>query len=109
MSNKKKKHRNRQNFLTPQDPRPATPGRGSVLGQFVHQQTSLTFTAGPIPSAKQLREYEDLLPGAAARLFDEFQAQGKHRRRIEFWVVIGNVTSQWGGLMIAALIGVLRA
>lgn len=57
--------------------------------------------SGPIPSAKQLKEFDDVVPGAARDIINEFRAQGRHRRFIEKVVVVGNSLAQWAGLAVA--------
>jgi len=39
--------------------------------------------SGPMPSPKQLAEYEQVLPGLAAEIRNEFLANGNHVREIE--------------------------
>ncbi|MBY6239737.1 DUF2335 domain-containing protein [Methylosinus sp. Sm6] len=38
---------------------------------------------GPLPPPAVLREFEDLLPGGAERLFDQFEKEAEHRRSCE--------------------------
>lgn len=39
--------------------------------------------SGPMPSAEQFARYEQVLPGTALAIRDEFQANGKHVREME--------------------------
>ncbi len=39
--------------------------------------------SGPMPSPKQLAEYDEVLPGTAVVIRDEFQANGAHVRTME--------------------------
>lgn len=39
--------------------------------------------SGPMPSAKQFKEYDEALPGTALAIREEFQANGKHIRGLE--------------------------
>src|SRR5687768_7416188 len=39
--------------------------------------------AGPMPSAKQLKEYDVVLPGTALIIREEFQSNGRHIRLLE--------------------------
>jgi uncharacterized membrane protein len=67
-----------------------------------------TAYSGPLPPPQQLAEFEQIVPGSAQAIFDEFQAQGPHRRRIERWVVISDIVraqlGQFCGVGIAGYI-----
>ncbi len=39
--------------------------------------------SGPVPSPRTLQQFEDILPGSAARIFAQFEAEAEHRRRGE--------------------------
>lgn len=41
------------------------------------------YHAGPIPSPKILRGYEEIHPGFANRIIEQFEKQGEHRREVE--------------------------
>lgn len=58
-----------------------------------------------------LREYNDVLPGAAERVLNAFERQSIHRQDMEKAVVAGNIKAQrrgaWLGFLIAlAVLGV---
>jgi uncharacterized membrane protein len=38
---------------------------------------------GPLPPPAVLQGFEEIVPGSAARIIDEFQAEAAHRRRLE--------------------------
>lgn len=46
--------------------------------------------AGPLPSPRILREFRDLYPDAPRIIFEEFEAQSAHRRKIEEAVIATN-------------------
>lgn len=46
--------------------------------------------SGPLPPPQALQAFEDIAPGTAAKIIDEFQAEAAHRRqqeRRQFWLV----------------------
>ena len=55
---------------------------------------------GPLPPPALLREYDEIVPGFARRLLEEFETQGVHRRRIENVVIGANVRAQSRGQII---------
>lgn len=74
--------------------------------------------AGLLPHPRHLAQIEEIVPGAAGRIIDEFVAQGEHRRIQESAVVAGSEsrahTGQRFGLVIlltgiiaGALIGIV--
>lgn len=80
----------------------------------VHQETH----SGPMPSPKQLLEYESALPGLASEIRDEFLANGKHVRELEKAALEAhkgdNEQNQkvaerlvWGALLAAILLAIL--
>jgi len=38
---------------------------------------------GPLPSAEELQNYENVIPGLADRIVSQFELEGNHRRYIE--------------------------
>ncbi|PMS36016.1 putative membrane protein [Trinickia symbiotica] len=61
---------------------------------------------GPVPKPEHLRQYEEILPGAARIIVEEFQANGRHSREVEM-AGLRSTTSidtraQWiaGGLVL---------
>ena len=46
------------------------------------------YHAGPIPSPKILKEYEEIHPGFANRIIEQFEKEGEHRREIEKQLVV---------------------
>lgn len=56
-------------------------------------------SSGPFPPAQQIEEYDRVVPGAGAIIFSEFQAQGKHRRKMERIVVWSDAIRSFCGLV----------
>jgi uncharacterized membrane protein len=52
-----------------------------------------------------LREFEDILPGSAERIFKQFEVQAEHRRRSETTVIASNAFTQKLGAVSAAVVG----
>ena len=50
------------------------------------------YHVGPIPSPKILKEYEEIHPGFANRIIEQFERQGEHRREIEKQLVANDET-----------------
>ena len=64
------------------------PQRRSSSSEAPPSQQSLfamqsEYHVGPIPSPKTLSEYEEIHPGFANRIIEQFEKQGEHRREIE--------------------------
>ena len=62
---------------------------------------------GPLPQARQLEEYERILPGAAERLFDMFEKQSHHRMDVEKLVIEGEISSKTRGQWFAFILGLV--
>ena len=63
--------------------------------------------SGPLPPPEILRQFEEVLPGSAERIFTQFEAQSAHRRSLEATVVSSGAFSQKLGTISAALIGLM--
>jgi uncharacterized membrane protein len=62
-------------------------------------------SAGPLPPAEQLEQYERVSPGSAKIIFDEFQKQSEHRRAMERIVVRSDSIRSFSGLFAGLLLG----
>jgi uncharacterized membrane protein len=51
--------------------------------------TAIKFYQGPIPPPEQLKAYNDVMPGAAMRIFDMAEKQQNHRIEMENKIVSG--------------------
>jgi uncharacterized membrane protein len=74
---------------------PETVQRAAESGQSL-SLTIQTAHAGPLPSPRTLKAYEDVYPGLPKIIIDQFQAEARHRRRLQ-------TISQFGALGIALL------
>lgn len=77
--------------MTPSSPLPPVnlsldkevqPAVGSVPGQVIATAQYHEF-AGPMPPPDYLRGYDDIVPGAAKDILNEFLANGQHNRDME--------------------------
>lgn len=84
--------------MSPSAPVPTTPapqGRGQVVARV--EQFS-----GPLPPPELLERYEQLIPGAAARLLAMAEQQAAHRQAIERVVITTRAKREGRGQWIAA-------
>lgn len=82
----------------------------SPRGNFktVIQQTSVL--SGPVPSPAILREYDNLLPGSAQKIFEMAENQSAHRMELEKKVINADINRSKQGLMFGfsvALFGII--
>lgn len=77
--------------------------------QRLQSLSSVEFTAysGPIPHPDLLQRYNEIYPGAAKQILDDFVQESAHRRIIESKVVNTEAFSQAFGSISAGLIGLL--
>lgn len=66
-----------------------------------------TTFSGPLPHPEVLAYYEQVHPGAAKQLFDDFLAESAHRRHLERRVVHAETLSDLVGVISASLIGLV--
>lgn len=72
----------------------------------VLQREEMVIHRGPIPSAGELKKYEEILPGAADRILSMAESQSKHRQELEKAVVESNTKNSERGQMFAFIISV---
>lgn len=65
--------------------------------------TSTSFS-GPIPPPNLLREYDEIVPGTAARIVAMAEAQSRHRIDLEKRVVHSDIRKSYYGLVFAFVI-----
>lgn len=61
---------------------PTLPAVGTVPGLVIASAQVQSFT-GPMPPPDYLRQYNEIVPGAAKDILDEFRANGAHQREME--------------------------
>jgi len=60
--------------------------------------------AGPLPPPGALAGYEQVLPGAAERIFAMAEGQATHRQALERVVVVGGHRRSWAGLVAGLVV-----
>lgn len=60
--------------------------------------------SGPIPSASELKKYEDILPGAADRILTMAENQSKHRQKMEMKMLEANIKAERAGQIFGFII-----
>jgi uncharacterized membrane protein len=70
------------------DPLPPPPSQGEILmpegaesSPRVTRHTRVSI--GPLPDPETLQRYEEILPGAAERIFKSFELESQHRRELD--------------------------
>lgn len=71
------------------------------------ERTEMSFHSGPLPDPETLARYDEIVPGMAQGLYDSFEKQGDHRRRIESWRISSDIVQSWLGTITAATIAIL--
>lgn len=59
---------------------------------------------GPLPPPNILRDYEDIVPGSAAKIIDWADSERSHRHRTETTIVRAETTRDLRGQLLAALV-----
>lgn len=63
--------------------------------------------SGPIPPPELLAQYEQIVPGSAQQIVDQFVKQGNHRMSLEKMVITSDVRRSWAGLILGAVIALV--
>jgi uncharacterized membrane protein len=80
--------------------RPAiTPIAAAISGPTVQSQTQVY--QGPVPHPSLLKQFDDIVPGTAARMIALAEDESRHRRHQEELVNSGNIAAQAKQLAIA--------
>lgn len=66
----------------------------------------MQFHSGPLPPAKELAEYDEILPGAADRIIAMAERQAEHRQTLEAFAVRAEDRRSWGGLIAGGIVAV---
>ena len=75
---------------------------GPVAGQVISRTVSQSYS-GPVPPPAVLREYDQIVPGAAARILAQAEAQTQHRIKLEDKVTTSDICRSYWGLGIGAI------
>jgi uncharacterized membrane protein len=90
------------NKIAPQNPRKAP--KKSRITRVIQHVEHAELHSGPLPSADMLRKYNEVLPGAAERIFNMAERQSEHRMVLERTVVVGDTKRADKGLLIGAAV-----
>ena len=64
----------------------------------------MQFRSGPLPSARELAEYDEILPGAADRIITMTERQSAHRQELETFAIHAEDRRSWGGLIVGGTV-----
>lgn len=105
MSSKSRKDRLQStasfNSLTPPASKPllGLPPQGEESRRLLEISGQLaTSFSGPLPPPQTLREYDQIVPGLAARIVAQAERQTEHRISLEAKVVGSDISKSWAGL-----------
>jgi uncharacterized membrane protein len=79
--------------------------RESAEGSAMLMQQEVSFSTHMLPP-KLLQEYNDIIPGFAQDVHNEFKTETAFRRSLNSWIVKGSVTSKFVGQVCAFSIAV---
>lgn len=81
-------------------PKPLRP-RGSRV------MVARSMFSGPMPPPELVREYEQILPGAAQYFFAALERQSLHRQQLEQNVISANISNERTGMWLAFALAVI--
>lgn len=90
---------------TPVQPVPKPTNVGAKSKEVVILQHSET--SGPLPHPDLLRQYDQVVPGAAERIIRSFEKQGEHRQSMERDNLDANIKKSFWGLAAGWTLAVL--
>jgi uncharacterized membrane protein len=68
------------------------------------QQQVTTSFMGPLPPPSILREYNEIIPGLAAKIVDQTDRQTTHRISMEAMVIRSDIYKSWAGLVCGLVV-----
>ncbi len=81
---------------------PSAPGSQQITQTRYEEHYS-----GPLPHPNILAQYDNLAPGCAAQIIDQFVEQSKHRRSLEAKVIDHEISQSSKGLYAGLLIAII--
>ncbi|MEK7150143.1 MAG: DUF2335 domain-containing protein [Patescibacteria group bacterium] len=81
--------------------------QNSTSGVVIRREVSQSFS-GPLPHPDILRQFNEIVPGAAERIIKMAEEQSAHRKELEKKVINSDITrSKWGQILgfVIALAG----
>lgn len=86
--------------MPPEKTTPPNSKREPGKAVLIHQEQY----SGLFPHPRLMREWDQVVPGSAVRIFDRFEKQSDHRMNIETKVIRANNFKQYTGPIFAFLI-----
>ena len=71
--------------------------------EIIAMRRSITYS-GPLPHPSMLREYDNIIPNGAERIFNMAENQAKHRQSLEKHVVKSNSRDSFSGIFSAFIL-----
>lgn len=68
------------------------------------RRAAMQVYSGPIPSANELRKYEEVVPGAADRILKMAEEQSRHRRKMESEMLQASIRAERIGQILGFMI-----
>jgi uncharacterized membrane protein len=65
------------------------------------------YHSGPLPAPRTLKGYDEIVPGSAKKIIDNFDAQGKHRREMERFALRWDTVRSFAGLACGLIVTIL--
>ncbi len=63
--------------------------------------------SGPLPPPEILKRFDEILPGSAQKIFNQFEMQAAHRRQMEAAVIASGTFSQRVGSISGFVLGIM--
>ena len=71
---------------------------------MVASKTEMQIRSGPLPDARELAEYDEVVPGAAERIIAMAERQAAHRQKLEEFAIHAEDRRSWGGLIVGGIV-----
>lgn len=101
-----KKHRQRK-FINPIQHSQSAQSSSQIVSQSQSVSAQVQLYQGPLPAPEILRQYDQVVPGAAERIISMAEQQAKHRQNLESTVVLSDVKDSNTGLWLGFIIGIV--
>ena len=66
----------------------------------------MQFRSAPLADARELAEYDEVVPGAADRIITMAEKQAAHRQGLEAFALKAEDSRSWGGLIVGGIVAV---
>ena len=86
---------------------PQNTSQQPAISQARSVSAEIQYRHGPLPSPKDLDEYDKVIPGAAERIISMAEQQAKHRQGLEKAVIESDIKDSKTGLILGFIIGTI--